>query len=99
MRSVAVKLLVLLFAGLVIACPFEASGASHLPTSSSPEDGTFCGILHSSIAGPVPSEQPAALFPADAGVGDAHAVREILARQQVLPAWRRPKIHHLVVEI
>ena len=44
-------------------------------------------------------KQPVALFPADAGVGDAHAVREILARQQVLPAWRRPKIHHLVVEI
>ncbi len=62
MRSTAIKLLVLLFTGLVIACPFEASGALHLPTTSSPEDGTFCGILHSSIAGPVPSEQPAALF-------------------------------------
>ena len=65
MRSVAVKLLVLLFAGLVIACPFEASGASHLPTSSSPEDGTFCGILHFSIAGSVPLEQPASLLPSE----------------------------------
>jgi hypothetical protein len=62
MRSTAIKLLVLLFAGLVIACPLEALAAPHSPTSSSPEGGTFCGILHSSIAGPVPSEQPAALF-------------------------------------
>jgi hypothetical protein len=65
MRSTAIKLLVLLFAGLVIACPFEASGASHSHTSSSPEDGTFCGILHSSIAGPVRLEQSASLLLSD----------------------------------
>lgn len=63
MTSMAVKLLVLLFAGLVIACPYEASGAPHLPTTSSPEGGTFCGILHSSIAGTVRLEQPASLLP------------------------------------
>lgn len=63
MRPTAIKLLVLLFAGLVIACPFEESGASHSNTSSSPGDGTFCSILHSSIAGPFPLERSASLLP------------------------------------
>lgn len=65
MRSTATKLLVLVFTALVIACPFEVSGVSDSHASSSPEDGTFCGILHSSIAGPVPLEQPAFLFPTE----------------------------------
>jgi len=63
MRSMAIKFLVLVFAGLVMVCPYEVSADSHSHTSSSPEDGTFCGILHSSIAGPVPLERSASLHP------------------------------------
>lgn len=65
MRSTTVKVLVLLFAGLVVACPFGGSGASHSHASSLPEDGTFCGILHSSIAAPVLLEQSALLLPSE----------------------------------
>jgi hypothetical protein len=82
MRSTATKLLVLLFTGLVIACPFEAPGASDSHTSSSPEDGTFCGILHSSIAGPVSLEQPASPLPSEESVALVPAVNHLWSLTQ-----------------
>jgi len=66
MTSTAIMQLVLLFTGLVIACPFDAPGGHpHYPTTASPEAGAFCGMLHSSIAGTVPLKEPASLFPSE----------------------------------
>jgi hypothetical protein len=58
MKRFALQAFTLCFLALVVVCAFDGAGVGNSTRSDSHGGGSFCGIMHASIALPTPPCQP-----------------------------------------